>query len=130
VNANNVNNAHRNDQNNTCDCNHQQDRNYQKNQDNQNNQQHKHHYPTCSQQHREENHQQQEVSDDCSQHTTNHSESDDEIFALEEKHNINKDDQKSSPNKIMYQILPLVYSLMPLQNDTSCKMIQVPPSSN
>jgi hypothetical protein len=36
---------------------------------------------------------QQEASNDHSQHTTNHSESDDEIFALEEKHNINKNDQ-------------------------------------
>jgi phage gp16-like protein len=36
---------------------------------------------------------QQDASNDHSQHTTNHSESDDEIFALEEKHNINKNDQ-------------------------------------
>jgi hypothetical protein len=35
----------------------------------------------------------QEASDDRSQHTTNHSESDDEIFALEEKRNINTNDQ-------------------------------------
>jgi hypothetical protein len=83
----NANNAHHNNQNNNCDCNRQQDRNYR------NNQQHNHHYPTCSQQQREESHQQQEASDNCSQHMTNHSESDNEIFALEENHNINKNDQ-------------------------------------
>jgi hypothetical protein len=32
-------------------------------------------------------------SDDRSQHTTNHSESDNEIFTLEEKHNINTNNQ-------------------------------------
>jgi ribonuclease BN (tRNA processing enzyme) len=56
------------------------------------NQQCSHHYLTCSQQQREENHQ-QEVSNDCSQNMTNHSESDVKIFALEEKHNINNNDQ-------------------------------------
>jgi hypothetical protein len=35
----------------------------------------------------------QEASDNRSQHTTNHSESDNEIFALEEKRNINTNDQ-------------------------------------
>jgi hypothetical protein len=91
----NANNARRNDWNNNHDCNnHQQDRNYQNNQDSQNNQQRNHRYPTHSQQQREESHQQQEeASDDRSQHTTNHSESDNEIFTLEEKRNINTNDQ-------------------------------------
>jgi hypothetical protein len=89
----NANNARRNDRNNNRDRNHQQDRNYQNNQDSQNNQQCNHHYPTHSQQQREESHQQQEASDNRSQHATSHSESDDEIFALEEKHNINTNDQ-------------------------------------
>jgi hypothetical protein len=88
----NANNVHRNDRNNNRDRNHQQDRNYQNNQDSRNNQQHNHRYPTHSQQQREESHQQQEASDDRSQHT-NHSESDDEIFALEEKRNINTNDE-------------------------------------
>jgi hypothetical protein len=89
----NANNARHNDRNNNRDCNHQQDRNYQNNQDSQNNQQCNHRYPTRSQQQREESHQQHEASDDRSQHTTNHSESDDEIFALEEKRNINTNNQ-------------------------------------
>jgi hypothetical protein len=89
----NANNAHHNDRNNNRHRNHQQDRNYQNNKDSQNNQQCNHRYPTCSQQQREESHQQQEASNDRSQHTTNHSESDDEIFALEEKCNINTNDQ-------------------------------------
>jgi hypothetical protein len=63
------------------------------NQDNQNNQQCSHHYLTCSQQQREESHQQQEASDNRSQHMTNHSESDNEIFALEEKCSINNNNQ-------------------------------------
>ncbi len=86
-------NACRNDQNNNHDCNHQQDHNYWNNQDNQNNQQCSHHYPTCSQQQREEGHQQQEALDDHSQNTANHSKSDDEIFALEEKCHINNNNQ-------------------------------------
>jgi hypothetical protein len=89
----NANNAHHNDRNNNRDRNHQQDHNYQNKQDSRNNQQRNHRYPTRSQQQREESHQQQEASDDRSQHTTNHSESDYEIFALEEKHNINTNDQ-------------------------------------
>jgi hypothetical protein len=87
--------VHCNDWNNNHDCNHQQDHNYQNNQDSQNNQQCNHHYPTCSQQQREESHQQQEASDDRSQHTTNHSESDNEIFTLEEKCNINTNNQNT-----------------------------------
>jgi hypothetical protein len=71
----------------------QQDRNYRNNQDSRSNQQRNHRYPTRSQQQREESHQQQEASDDRSQHTANHSKSDDEIFALEEKRNINANDQ-------------------------------------
>jgi hypothetical protein len=89
----NANNAHCNDRNSNHDHDHQQDHNYQNNQDNRSNQQHNHHYPTRSQQQREENHQQQEPSDNCSQCMTNHSKSNDEIFALEEKHNINTNDQ-------------------------------------
>jgi hypothetical protein len=89
----NANNACRNDRNNNRDHNHQQDRNYQNNQDSRNNQQRNHRYPTRSQQQREESHQQQEASDDRSQHTTNHSESDNEIFTLEEKCNINANNQ-------------------------------------
>jgi hypothetical protein len=89
----NANNTHHNDQNTNCNRNHQQDHNYQNNQDSRNNQQHNHHYPTRSQQQREESHQQQEASDNRSQHTTNHSESNDEIFALEEKRNINTNNQ-------------------------------------
>jgi hypothetical protein len=85
--------THHNDWNINHDWNHQQDCSYQNNQDNQNNQQCSHCYLTCSQQEREENHQQQEASDDHSQHMTNHSESDDEIFALEEKCNVNNNDQ-------------------------------------
>jgi hypothetical protein len=113
----NANNAHRNDRNNNHDRNQQQDRNYRNNQDNRNNQQCNHRYPTRSQQQREESHQQQEASDDRSQHTTNHSESDDEIFALEEKRNIKI--KTSSPNKTTYRKLPSVYSPTSLQNDTS-----------
>jgi hypothetical protein len=41
----------------------------------------------------EENHQQQEALDDRSQHMSNHSESDNELFALEEKCNIHNNDQ-------------------------------------
>ncbi len=89
----NANNAHHNDRNSNPDHNRQQDHNCQNNQDNQNNQQCNHHYLTRSQQQREESHQQQEASDDCSHHTTNHSESHDKIFALEEKRNINNNDQ-------------------------------------
>jgi hypothetical protein len=91
----NANNARHNDRNNNRNRNrnHQQDRNYRNNQDSRNNQQRNHRYPTCSQQQREESHQQQEASDDHSQHTTNNSESDNEIFALEEKRNINANDQ-------------------------------------
>jgi hypothetical protein len=89
----NANNTRCNDRNNNRDPNHQQDRNYQNNQDSRNNQQCNHHYPTRSQQQREESHQQQEASDDRSQHTTNHSESYDEIFALEEKRKINTNNQ-------------------------------------
>jgi hypothetical protein len=80
-----ANNTHHNDWNSNHDHNQQQGHNYQNNQDNQNNQQCIHHYLTHSQQQREESHQQQEASDDRSLHTTNHSESDDEIFAMEEK---------------------------------------------
>jgi hypothetical protein len=112
----NANNACHNDWNNNRDHNHQQDRNYRNNQDSQNNQRCNHHYPTHSQQQREESHQQQEASHDRSQHTTNHSESD-EIFALEEKRNIKI--KTSSPNKTTYRKLPSVYSLTSLQNDTS-----------
>jgi hypothetical protein len=93
ANANNQNNTRRNERSNNRDRNHQQDRNYRNNQDSRNNQQRNHRYPTRSQQQREESHQQQEALDDRSQHTTNHSESDDEIFALEEKRNINANDQ-------------------------------------
>jgi hypothetical protein len=75
------------------DHNQQQDCNYQINQDNQNNQQRNHRYSTRSQQQREESHQQQEASYDCGQHMTNHSESDDEIFALEEKQSIINNNQ-------------------------------------
>jgi hypothetical protein len=88
----NANNAHRNDRNNNRNRNHQQDHNYRNNQDNQNNQQRNHHYPTRSQQQREKSHQQKEASDNRSHHT-NHSESDDEIFTLEEKCNINTNNQ-------------------------------------
>jgi hypothetical protein len=114
----NANSAHRNDWNNNRDCNQQQDCNYQNNQDNQNNQQHNHHYPTCSQQQREESYQQQDASDDRSQHMTNHSKSDDEIFALEEKRSVTNNGQDII-TKQEYRKLPSVYSLMSLQNDTS-----------
>jgi hypothetical protein len=89
----NANNARHIDWNNNRDRNQQQDRNYQNNQDSRNNQQRNHHYPTRSQQQREESHQQHEASNDRSQHMTNHSESNDEIFALEEKCNINTNNQ-------------------------------------
>jgi hypothetical protein len=62
---------------------------------------------TCSQQQREESHQQQEASDDCSQHTANHSESDDEIFALEKSPTSRTTVKTSSPNKTTYWKLPL-----------------------
>jgi hypothetical protein len=51
--------------------------------------------------------------------TTNHSESDDEIFALEEQCNINNNDQNIITNNATYQKLPSVYLPMLLQNDTS-----------
>jgi hypothetical protein len=38
-------------------------------------------------------HQQQEASNNHSQHTTNHSKSDDKIFAMEEKSSINSNDK-------------------------------------
>jgi hypothetical protein len=105
----NANNACHNDRNNNRDRNHQQDRNYSNNQDNRNNQQCNHCYPTHSQQQREESHQQQEASDDRSQHTTNHSESNDEIFALEEKKGLPKMIRTPLPNKTIYRKLPSVY---------------------
>jgi hypothetical protein len=51
--------------------------------------------------------------------TTNHSKSDDEIFAREEKCNINNNDQNIITNKATYQKLPSVYLPMSLQNDAS-----------
>jgi hypothetical protein len=97
----NANNAHCNDWNINCDC------NYQNNQDNENNQQSSHHYPTRSQQQREETHQQQEVSNDHSQNTTIPSPMT-KSLPWKKRAALTTMMKTSSPNKTMYQKLPLV----------------------
>ena len=65
-------------------------------------------------------HQQQEASNNHSQHITNHSKSDDKIFAPWKKRAaLTTMIKTSSPNKTMYQKSSLVYLPTSLQNDTS-----------